>query len=231
FDAIRFGSILENVVWNEETRAVDYRDVSITENTRCAYPIECIPRTKIPCVGGHPKNIVFLTCDAFGVLPPVGLLTPAQATEHFLSGYTAKVAGTEMGVKEPSATFSACFGAAFMVWAPTVYADLLARKITDHGAKVWLVNTGWTGGLSGVGRRIDLAATRAILDAVHHGGLAAAPRVRHPVFDYEYVVECDGVSPEVLDPYKAWPSRADYDAAADELKRLFDQNAAKHQRG
>src|SRR5205085_10249703 len=146
FQALRFGAVLENVVLREEDRHVDFRDTSITQNTRGAYPIEFIRNAKIPCVAGHPTDVIFLTCDAFGVLPPVSRLGPTQAMYHFVSGYTAKVAGTEMGVTEPQATFSACFGAAFMVWHPAKYAELLAEKIRRHQAHVWLVNTGWSGG-------------------------------------------------------------------------------------
>ena len=151
FRALRFGSVLENVVYDPQTRDVDYMSSDITENTRASYPIDYISHAKIPCIGGHPKNVIFLTCDAFGVLPPVSKLTTDQAMYHFISGYTAKVAGTEMGVKEPIATFSACFGAAFLVWHPTKYAELLAARIRQTGAQVWLVNTGWSGGPYGVG--------------------------------------------------------------------------------
>ncbi|HNM47252.1 MAG TPA: phosphoenolpyruvate carboxykinase (ATP), partial [Candidatus Sumerlaeota bacterium] len=166
FQAIRFGSVLENVVFDEDTHEVDYKDGSITENTRCSYPLEYIPNVKLPAVGGHPRNIIFLTADAFGVLPPVSKLTPGQAMYHFISGYTAKVAGTEVGVTEPQATFSPCFGAAFLVWHPTKYAELLKQKITEHNSTVWFVNTGWTGGSYGVGKRFDLAHTRAIINAI-----------------------------------------------------------------
>jgi phosphoenolpyruvate carboxykinase (ATP) len=156
FQALRFGAVLENVVLDEE-RLVDYTDVSLTENTRGAYPIEFIQNARIPCIAGHPTEIIFLTCDAFGVLPPVSLLAPAQAMYHFISGYTAKVAGTEVGVTEPSATFSPCFGGPFLVWHPSKYAELLATRIRLHNTRVWLVNTGWSGGGYGVGKRIKLA--------------------------------------------------------------------------
>ncbi|MEM7788019.1 MAG: phosphoenolpyruvate carboxykinase (ATP), partial [Bacteroidota bacterium] len=182
YNAIRYGTVLENVVYDEVTREVDYHDTSITQNTRASYPIEHIDNAKIPCVGGHPSNVIFLTADAFGVLPPVAKLTPEQAMYHFISGYTAKVAGTEVGVTEPVATFSACFGAPFMVWHPSTYAELLAEKIDRHGSDVWLVNTGWTGGPYGTGNRMSLAHTRAIIDAIHDGSLAQAPTVRDPVF-------------------------------------------------
>src|SRR5436305_7760447 len=191
FQALRFGAVLENVVL-EDDRAVDYVDTSITENTRGAYPIDFIKNARIPCVAGHPTDVIFLTCDAFGVLPPVARLSPAQAMYHFISGYTAKVAGTEVGVKEPSATFSPCFGGPFLVWHPNVYAELLAAKMRQHNARVWLVNTGWSGGGYGVGKRIKLAHTRAIIDAIHSGALGDAPVERDPVFGVEVVTECPG---------------------------------------
>jgi phosphoenolpyruvate carboxykinase (ATP) len=177
FQALHFGAVLENVVL-ERDRAVDFHDSSITENTRGAYPIEYIRNAKIPCVAGHPTDIIFLTCDAFGVLPPVSRLTPEQAMYHFISGYTAKVAGTEVGVTEPSATFSPCFGGPFLVWHPSVYAELLAKKMREHQAQVWLVNTGWTGGAFGTGRRIKLRDTRAILDAIRAGRARSGVRTR-----------------------------------------------------
>ena len=169
FQALRFGAVLENVVL-EEDRTVDFTDTGITENTRGAYPIEFISSAKIPCMAGHPSDVIFLTCDAFGVLPPVSALSPAHAMYHFISGYTAKVAGTEMGVTEPQATFSPCFGGPFLVWHPNKYAELLAAKMKQHGARVWLVNTGWGGGAYGTGKRISLKHTRAIIDAIHDGG-------------------------------------------------------------
>ena len=186
--------------WTAEEHRVDFHDVSITENTRGAYPIDFIRSAKIPCVAGHPTDVIFLTCDAFGVLPPVSSLTPAQAMYHFISGYTAKVAGTEVGVTEPQATFSPCFGGPFLVWHPTKYAELLADKVARHNARVWLVNTGWTGGSYGVGRRIPLAHTRAIIDAIHAGRLAGAKTVRDPVFGIDAIVECPGVPAEMLIP-------------------------------
>ena len=164
--------MLENVVLDERPHASTSPTRSITENTRGAYPIEFIRNAKIPCVAGHPTDVIFLTCDAFGVLPPVSALSPAQAMYHFISGYTAKVAGTEMGVTEPQATFSPCFGGPFLVWHPSKYAELLAAKMKQHGAHVWLVNTGWSGGGYGVGKRMKLAHTRAIIDAIHAGALA-----------------------------------------------------------
>src|SRR5262249_26639283 len=169
FQAIRFGAVLENVICNERTRQVDYADGRLSENTRASYPIEFMPTAKETCLGGHPRNIILLTCDAFGVLPPVAKLTPAQAMYHFINGYTAKVAGTEEGIRDPEATFSACFGAAFLVWHPMKYAQMLADKMQAHQASAWLVNTGWSGGAYGTGSRIKLAFTRAIIDAIHSG--------------------------------------------------------------
>lgn len=231
FGAIRFGSVLENVVYNEDRRTVNYDDQSLTQNTRCSYPIEYIPNAKIPCVGGHPKNIVLLTCDAFGVLPPVSSLTPEQAMYHFISGYTAKVAGTEQGINEPQATFSACFGDAFMVWHPSRYAELLAEKIRKHDARVWLVNTGWSGGPYGVGKRFRLSYTRAIIDAIHDGSLAQASTNVHPVFGVAIPETCKGVPAELLDPRKTWDNVADYDKTAHKLAGLFQQNFKKFEDG
>lgn len=224
FDAIRFGSVLENVVYDPGTHDVNYDDASITENTRVAYPIEFIPRAKIPCVGGHPKNIIFLTCDAFGVLPPVSRLTSDQAMYHFISGYTAKVAGTEMGVREPTATFSTCFGAAFMVWHPSKYAELLKKKIDEHQAAVWLVNTGWTGGSYGTGTRMSLANTRAIIDAIHSGALAQAEMVVDPNFGLQIPTTCPHVERSILQPADAWQDKSQYQATASKLAQLFHKN-------
>ncbi len=227
YAAIRFGAVLENVVYDPSTHRVSYDDASITENTRVAYPIEFIPRAKIPCVGGHPKNIIFLTCDAFGVLPPVSKLTAEQAMYHFVSGYTAKVAGTEMGVTEPTATFSACFGAAFMVWHPSKYAELLAAKIAQHDSHVWLINTGWTGGSHGTGRRMSLATTRSIIDAIHSGELAKAPTQFDENFGFEVPTSCSGVASELLLPRQTWLNTEAYDATALKLAKLFHQNFQK----
>jgi len=227
FNALRFGTVLENVVYNEK-RIVDFTDDSITQNTRAAYPIDYIPNAKIPCVGGHPKNIIFLTCDAFGVLPPVSRLTPAQAMYHFISGYTAKVAGTEQGVTEPQATFSACFGAAFLVLHPTVYAEMLAEKMRKHRADAWLINTGWSGGSYGVGKRFDLKYTRAMIDAVHSGALADQDTKEDPVFGLAVPTHCPGVPDEVLTPRETWPDQAAFDATARKLAKLFHENFANY---
>ncbi len=224
YGAIRFGSVLENVVYDEATRDVDWSDVSITQNTRTSYPIEYIPNAKIPCVTVHPKNIILLTCDAFGVLPPVSKLTPEQAMYHFISGYTAKVAGTEMGVTEPKATFSACFGAAFLVWHPTKYAELLAAKMREHGTNAWLVNTGWTGGAYGTGSRIKLKYTRAIIDAIHHGDFDDVACARDEYFGLEIPKTCEGIPDEVLTPWTTWDDKSSYDETARKLVGLFHGN-------
>jgi len=223
FNAIRFGAVLENVVLDDK-RQVDYGDTSITQNTRCSYPIEYIPNARIPCVGGHPKNVILLTADAFGVLPPVSRLTPEQAMYHFISGYTAKVAGTEVGVDEPEATFSACFGSPFLVWHPARYAELLAAKLREHGANPWLVNTGWTGGPYGTGHRMSIAHTRAIIDGIHSGALAEAPTVTDPFFGFEVPTACPNVPGEVLIPRNTWADPEAYDVAARKLARLFQEN-------
>lgn len=231
YDAIRFGSILENIVYDKHTREVDFNDVSITQNTRVSYPIEFIPNAKVPCVGGHPKNIILLTCDAFGVLPPVSRLSPSQAMYHFISGYTAKVAGTEQGVEEPEATFSACFGAAFIMWHPSRYAELLAEKMTKHGSAAWLINTGWSGGAYGVGSRMKLSHTRAIIDAVHDGSLAKSEMIEDPVFGFEVPTACAEVPTELLIPKNTWSNPLEYDEAAKNLAKLFQDNFKRFESG
>ncbi|XP_073149198.1 phosphoenolpyruvate carboxykinase (ATP) 1 isoform X2 [Henckelia pumila] len=200
WNAIRFGTVLENVVFDEHTREVDYSEKSVTENTRAAYPIEYIPNAQLPCVASHPKNVILLACDAFGVLPPVSKLSLAQTMYHFISGYTALVAGTEEGVKEPQATFSACFGAAFIMLHPTKYAAMLSSKMQKHGATGWLVNTGWSGGSYGSGSRIKLAYTRKIIDAIHSGSLLKAKYEKTEVFGLEIPTEIEGVPSEILEP-------------------------------
>lgn len=229
FQAIRFGSILENVVMDPKSRVVDYDDVSITENTRVSYPIEYIPNAKIPCMSGHPRNVVFLTCDAFGVLPPVSRLSASQAMYHYISGYTARVAGTEMGVNEPSATFSACFGAPFLVWPPTKYAQMLAGKMRQHETTAWLVNTGWSGGPFGVGQRIPLRYTRAIIDAIHDGSLARQSTIVDPVFGLAIPTACPEVPSDVLVPRNTWADPVDYDETASRLASLFRDNFKRYQ--
>jgi phosphoenolpyruvate carboxykinase (ATP) len=230
FSALRFGAVLENVVLDDDHH-VDFTDTSITENTRGAYPINFIKNARIPCMAGHPTDVFFLTCDAFGVLPPVSSLSPAQAMYHFISGYTAKVAGTEMGVKEPTATFSPCFGGPFLVWHPSKYAELLADKMKKHNARVWLINTGWSGGGHGVGKRIKLAHTRGILDAIHSGALTGAGTKRGPTFGFEVVTACPGVPSEILWPRDTWSDKAAYDAAAKKLANLFTENFKKYESG
>jgi phosphoenolpyruvate carboxykinase (ATP) len=222
-----FGTILENVVLNERTREIDFDNASITENTRASYPIHYIANAVLAGRGGHPRQVVFLTADAFGVLPPVARLTPAQAMYHFLSGYTAKVAGTERGVTEPSATFSACFGAPFLPRHPGVYAEMLGRRLGEHRAQVWLINTGWTGGAYGTGTRLKLADTRAMVHAALDGRLAAGTFVRDPVFGIEVPTSVPGVPREVLTPRGTWPDGAAYDAAAAKLAKMFKDNFAK----
>jgi phosphoenolpyruvate carboxykinase (ATP) len=230
FQALHFGAVLENVKLDAD-HAVDFADTSITENTRGAYPIEFIKNARIPCIAGHPTDVIFLTCDAFGVLPPDSSLSPAQAMYHFISGYTAKVAGTEVGVKEPSATFSPCFGGPFLVWHPSKYAELLAAKMRQHNARVWLVNTGWSGGGYGVGKRIKLVHTRAIIDAIHSGQLVETNRQRHPIFGFDVVTECPNVSAEILWPRDTWSDGVAYDAAAQKLAQLFIENFKKYESG
>ena len=224
FGALNFGAVLENVVLDAEERLVDFKDTRITQNTRGAYPIEFIKNSQVPCMGGHPNHVIFLTCDAFGVLPPVSKLSREQAMYYFLSGYTAKVAGTEVGVTEPQATFSSCFGAPFLVWHPTAYARLLAEKLDRHHAQVWLVNTGWAGGSYGIGSRIKLAYTRAIIDAIHSGELVSAPVVRDEYFGLEQVVRCPGVPDEVLCPAQTWKDSVGYRTTATKLASLFRKN-------
>ena len=224
YRAIGFGAVLENTIQDPDSRSVDYSSDALTENTRAAYPIGHISNAKVPCVGSHPQNIILLACDAYGVLPPVSRLTPAQAMYHFISGYTAKVAGTEVGVSEPEATFSACFGAAFLVWHPIKYAEMLAANIRRHGTKTWLVNTGWTGGGYGVGGRIRLRHTRTIIDAIHANLLDDAPTVQDPVFGLSVVTACPECPDEILIPREGWTDRTAYDNAASRLADLFREN-------
>lgn len=226
WNAIRFGSVLENVKL-VEGRVPDYDDSSRTENTRCAYPVDYIDGAVIPSVGGHPKNIFFLTCDAFGVLPPISRLDGQQTMDHFLNGYTAKVAGTEAGITEPQVTFSTCFGQPFLPLPPKVYAELLRQKVQKHGATVWLVNTGWTGGAYGVGHRMSLKHTRALLHAALDGSLLESEFRTDPVFGLNVPVTCEGVPSDVLDPRLTWADKDAYDAKAAELKAMFDANSAK----
>ena len=220
----RFGTVLENVTLDPATRRLDLDDDTLTENTRGAYPISFIDNWAPSGQGGHPENVVMLTADAFGVLPPIARLSAGGAMYHFLSGYTAKVAGTERGVTEPRATFSACFGAPFMVWHPAVYAKLLGERIAAHGSKVWLVNTGWTGGAYGVGARMPIGQTRAMITAVLSGALDAAPYETDRRFNVDVPTRCPGVPSEVLTPRATWRSGADYDAQAGRLAEMFAEN-------
>jgi len=224
----KFGTILENVGFDPITGHVDLDDESLTENTRAAYPISHIPNATRKGAGGHPRHIIFLAADAFGVLPPVARLTPEQAMYHFLSGYTAKVAGTERGLTEPEATFSACFGEPFMVWHPAVYARLLAEKIQQHNAQVWLVNTGWSGGPYGVGQRIRIAHTRAMVHGILDGALEKVEFQHDARFNLDVPVTCPGVPANVLDPRSTWEDKAAYDVQAQKLAAMFVKNFERY---
>jgi phosphoenolpyruvate carboxykinase (ATP) len=219
-----FGTVLENVVLDPATKRVRFEDQSITENTRASYPLNYIRHYVEGGRGGHPKNVVFLTADAFGVLPPIARLTPQQAMYYFLSGYTAKVAGTERGVKEPQPTFSACFGAAFLVWHPTKYAAMLGELLHRHKSNVWLINTGWSGGPYGTGTRINLEYTRAIVNAALAGDLDGVTTEADPIFGLAIPTEIKGVPTKVLNPRRTWSNPAAYDAQAKKLARMFREN-------
>ncbi|MDH3279870.1 MAG: phosphoenolpyruvate carboxykinase [Gammaproteobacteria bacterium] len=223
-----FGTVLENVVIDADTRDIDLSSSKLTENTRGSYPISQIPNASETGLGGHPKNIIFLTCDAFGVLPPVSKLTPAQAMYHFINGYTAKVAGTEKGVTEPIPNFSPCYGGPFLPLHPRRYADMLGEKIAEHGSDVWLINTGWTGGPYGAGERMSIAYTRAIVNAALDGQLAGVNTVEHPIFGLHVPTECPGVPNQVLDPRNTWSDTAAYDRQARALAAEFAENFAKY---
>ncbi|MBL0921702.1 MAG: phosphoenolpyruvate carboxykinase (ATP) [Phycisphaerales bacterium] len=227
WDAIRFGSVLENVELDGETRVPDYDSTRLTENTRATYPVEHIPNAVIPSMAGHPKNVVFLTADAFGVLPPVSKLTREQAMYYFINGYTSKLAGTEAGVTEPVPNFSPCFGGPFLPRTPKSYADMLARKIEKHNANVWLLNTGWSGGPYGVGQRFKLAYTRAMVHAILDGELAKASFEADPIFGLQIPKSVNGVPDEVLAPRSTWKDKAAYDAKAKDLAKRFRDNDAK----
>ena len=223
----RFGTVLENVVVDPETRELDFNDATLAENSRGSYPIEFIPNASADNLGPVPQNIIFLTADAYGVLPPIAKLTPDQAMYHFLSGYTARVAGTEIGVTEPSATFSTCFGAPFMPRHPSVYGNLLKERIAKGGVDCWLVNTGWTGGAYGVGRRMPIKATRALLNAALDGDLNDAEFRTDPNFGFKVPVAVNGVDPTILDPRETWADKAGYDATARKLVNQFIENFAQ----
>jgi len=224
WDAIRFGAVVENTRFKEGTRTIDYTNSSVTENTRTAYPIHHIDNAIQPSVGGIPKNIFFLTCDAFGVLPPVARLNSGQAMYHFISGYTAKVAGTETGITEPQTTFSACFGSPFLPLHPTKYAEMLGKKMTENKVNVWLVNTGWTGGAYGVGKRMKLPYTRAMITAALKGQLDNIEFNKHPVFGFMMPSECPNVPSEVLSPRNTWTDKNAYDTKANKLAEAFNKN-------
>ncbi|MEY9978045.1 phosphoenolpyruvate carboxykinase (ATP) [Lysinibacillus sp. RC79] len=227
YNAIRFGSVLENVAVDPETRVCNYDDGSLTENTRVAYPIQYIENIVDPSVAGHPKTIIFLTADAFGVLPPISKLTKEQAMYHFLSGFTSKLAGTERGVTEPEPVFSTCFGSPFLPLPATVYAEMLGQKIDEHGAQVFLVNTGWTGGEYGTGSRMKLSYTRAMVRAAIDGKLANVETIQDSVFGLNIPTSIEGVPTEVLNPRDAWADKAAYDKKASELAGLFTENFKK----
>lgn len=224
WNAIRFGAVLENVVMDEKSRQIDFDDSSLTENTRAAYPLSNIDNAQLPSIAGHPENVFFLTCDAFGVLPPIARLDPSQAMYHFISGYTAKVAGTERGITEPQATFSACFGAPFLPLHPTVYAELLAKKLREHETSVWLINTGWTGGPYGEGKRMRIDHTRALLNAALEQKLGEVNYRIDPVFGFEVPETCPGVPAEILTPKNTWRDPGAYDKKAKHLAGLFVNN-------
>ncbi|GAA4470289.1 phosphoenolpyruvate carboxykinase (ATP) [Nemorincola caseinilytica] len=229
YRAIKHGSILENIEFFEGTNKVDYASTKITENTRAAYPINFIENAKEPSFGGQPRNIFFLTCDAFGILPPISKLTKAQAMYHFISGYTAKVAGTEVGVTEPQTTFSACFGRVFLPLHPAKYAELLGKKLEEHNdVNVWLVNTGWSGGSYGVGHRMKLSYTRAMITAAMKGELDNVSYEAHPVFGVLMPAAVPGVPAEILSPRNTWADKEAYDKKANELAKLFVNNFAKY---
>lgn len=226
----KFGSILENVVYDPVSRMIDLDDESITENTRASYPLDFIDNAVPEKLGGHPKNIILLTCDASGVMPPIAKLTPDQALYQFMSGYTSKIAGTEVGLgKEPEMTFSTCFGAPFMVHHPYFYADLLKRKILRYGVNCWLVNTGWIGGPYGIGKRISIRYTRALLNAALSGQLLAVKYKTDPVFGFSVPASCDGVPEHILNPADSWPSKANYMQKYKELASRFIENFKKYE--
>jgi len=225
FRAIRFGSVLENVILDETTRQPDYTNISLTENTRAAYPVDFIENAVVPGIGGHPKNVMFLTADAFGVLPPIARLTPEQAMYHFLSGYTAKLAGTEAGMgSDPEPEFSACFGKPFLPLAPMVYAEMLGKRLKQHNAACWLVNTGWSGGKFGIGKRMSIRVSRALVSAALNGLLDKVEFVTEPAFGLHIPVSCPDVPTEVLNPRNAWADKDAYDRQAADLAARFEEN-------
>ena len=234
FDAVKFGAIVENTRYYEtegRQRVINYDDISLTPNTRVCYPLEHIRNVQIPAIGGHPKNIIFLTCDATGVMPPVSWLSPEQAMYHFISGYTSKVAGTEVGVTEPQMTFSACFGEAFLPLHPYVYAEMLAEKCARHNAKVYLINTGWVRGGHGVGHRMSLTQTRAIIDSIHDDSLDMSHYEVMRRFGLKVPEEVMGVDPDILRPVRCWEDKQAYKAAAKSLAEKFVKNFERYEAG
>ncbi|MEM1299871.1 MAG: phosphoenolpyruvate carboxykinase (ATP), partial [Pseudomonadota bacterium] len=225
----KFATVVENMVYDQHTKELDFQDDSLTPNMRAAYPLDYIPNASATGTAGIPKNIVMLTCDAFGIMPPIARLTPAQAEYHFLSGFTAKVAGTEKGLKGAQTTFSTCFGAPFMTRRPEVYGALLREKIAQHGATCWLVNTGWTGGGYGTGSRMPIRATRALLTAALNGSLAQGEFRRDDNFGFEVPVSCEGVSDVLLTPRQTWEDAAAYDKQAADLVAMFTENFAQYE--
>lgn len=229
YKAIKFGSVLENVRFTDpHRRIVDFNDTSITQNTRCSYPLEYIPTAKIPALGSHPKNIIFLTSDANGVLPPVSKLTNEQAIYHFLTGYTATMAGVLSGNETVTSTFSSCFGEIFLSRHPTVYANLLSEKIRKHKPQIWLVNTGWINGKYGTGQRIPMKYTRAIIDAINNGDLDNAEYFDYPVFNLRVPTQVNNVPTEILNPYNSWKDKEGYKNAIEDLAQKFSKNFEKY---
>jgi len=226
FRAVRFGAVVENCVLDVDSQQADYNDTSITENTRCAYPLEYIPNAKLPALGSHPTHVILLTCDGYGVLPPVSRLSKEQVIYHFIAGYTSKMAGTEEGITKPVAAFSACFGEPFLVWHPVKYATMLAERLEQHHASAWLLNTGWVGGAKG--RRCPLKYTRAIIDGLHAGALNQAEYKADPVFKLEYPTSCPGVPSEILDPSASWANKSEFVETQIQLANLFEKNFEKY---
>jgi len=226
YRAIRFGAVVENVIFDDESREIDYDDISITENTRCSYPLEFISNAKLPALGGHPNNVILLTCDGYGVLPPVSRLSKEQVIYHFISGYTSKMAGTEEGITKPVAAFSACYGEPFLVWHPVKYATMLAEKLLQHNATAWLLNTGWVGGAKG--KRCPLKYTRAIVDAIHSGELLDAQYKTDPVFRLSFPMSCPNVPSALLDPSSSWADQDEFKRTQGDLAALFETNFAKY---
>lgn len=234
YRAIKFGAIVENIQYHtrsDRSRSIDFDNVSVTENTRCAYPLEHIANAKLPPMGGHPKNIFFLTCDANGVIPPVSKLSFEQAMYHFISGYTAKVAGTEVGITEPVPSFSACFGEAFLPLHPYTYAKMLAERVNEYGSTVWLINTGWTGGKYGVGSRMDIKTTRKLLDEIHSGHLDDVEFEFIPGFNLHIPKECHGVDPSILNPINTWEDKDDFNRTYKKLAKQFVAHMERYRDG